>query len=107
MGTAPTNTGTGTGAGATGPAAGTGRHPHGGLNRAKSPLSAGPSAPQYPAAIPAVVAVSATGWDGVYVADHFMGDAGGPVPEDVPTLAEPAVVDHLLANRPQPAAATT
>ncbi|MBA2282833.1 MAG: LLM class flavin-dependent oxidoreductase [Actinomycetota bacterium] len=37
----------------------------------------------------------ATGWDGVYVADHFMGDAGGPVPVETPTLEATAVLAAL------------
>ena len=42
--------------------------------------------------------VERTGWDGVYVADHFMADAGGPFPADQPhfeataTLAAAAVM---------------
>ena len=37
----------------------------------------------------------ATGWDGVYVADHFMGDAGGPWPVETPTLEATAVLTAL------------
>jgi probable F420-dependent oxidoreductase len=37
----------------------------------------------------------ATGWDGVYVADHFMGDAGGPVPVETPTLEATAALAAL------------
>jgi probable F420-dependent oxidoreductase len=39
----------------------------------------------------------ATGWDGVYVADHFMADAGGPFPPDSPNLEATAVVSALAA----------
>lgn len=39
----------------------------------------------------------ATGWDGVYVADHFMADAGGPFPPDTPNLEAAAVVAGLAA----------
>ena len=39
----------------------------------------------------------ATGWDGVYVADHFMGDAGGPWPVEIPTLEATAVLAALAA----------
>lgn len=39
----------------------------------------------------------ATGWDGVYVADHFMGDAGGPFPEDLPTFEATAAMAALAA----------
>jgi F420-dependent oxidoreductase-like protein len=42
----------------------------------------------------------ATGWDGVWVADHFMGNAGaGPV--DVPTLEAGSVVAALAAAVPR------
>jgi F420-dependent oxidoreductase-like protein len=37
----------------------------------------------------------ATGWDGVYVADHFMGDAGGFGPAELPTLEATAVLAAL------------
>jgi probable F420-dependent oxidoreductase len=39
----------------------------------------------------------ATGWDGVYVADHFMGDANGPFPVEVPTLESTASLAALAA----------
>jgi F420-dependent oxidoreductase-like protein len=39
----------------------------------------------------------ATGWDGVYVADHFMADAGGPFPPDAPNLEATAVIAGLAA----------
>jgi alkanesulfonate monooxygenase SsuD/methylene tetrahydromethanopterin reductase-like flavin-dependent oxidoreductase (luciferase family) len=39
----------------------------------------------------------ATGWDGVYVADHFMGDANGPFPVEVPTLEATAALSALAA----------
>lgn len=39
--------------------------------------------------------VEATGWDGVWVADHFMGDGGGFGPEDAPTLEATAVLAAL------------
>jgi F420-dependent oxidoreductase-like protein len=39
----------------------------------------------------------ATGWDGVWVADHFMGDAGGPVPVTTPTLEAGSLVAALAA----------
>lgn len=38
-----------------------------------------------------------TGWDGVYVADHFMGDAGGPVPVEIPTFEATAALAALAA----------
>lgn len=41
--------------------------------------------------------VEATGWDGVYVADHFMGDAGGPFGEDIPTYEATAALAALAA----------
>ena len=39
----------------------------------------------------------ATGWDGVWVADHFMGDAGGPAPVTTPTLEAGSLVAALAA----------
>ncbi len=40
----------------------------------------------------------ATGWDGVYVADHFMGDGGGFGPPESPTLEATAVLSALAAT---------
>src|SRR3954470_22819571 len=37
----------------------------------------------------------ATGWDGVYVADHFMGDAGGFGPVETPMLEATAALGGL------------
>jgi len=39
----------------------------------------------------------ATGWDGVYVADHFMPDAGGPFPIDQPMFEATAALAALAA----------
>ncbi len=39
----------------------------------------------------------ASGWDGVYVADHFMADAGGPFPPDTPNLEATAALAALAA----------
>lgn len=39
-----------------------------------------------------------TGWDGLYVADHFMGDAGGFGPVETPTLEATAAVAALVAS---------
>jgi F420-dependent oxidoreductase-like protein len=39
----------------------------------------------------------ATGWDGVWVADHFMGNAPGPVPATNPTLEAGSLVAALGA----------
>src|SRR5688572_19479490 len=39
----------------------------------------------------------ATGWDGVWIADHFMGNAGGPMPPEVPTLEAGSLVAALAA----------
>ena len=36
-----------------------------------------------------------TGWDGVYVADHFMGDEGAPWPVEIPTLEATAALGAL------------
>jgi alkanesulfonate monooxygenase SsuD/methylene tetrahydromethanopterin reductase-like flavin-dependent oxidoreductase (luciferase family) len=38
-----------------------------------------------------------TGWDGVYVADHFMADANGPFPPDTPNLEATAAISALAA----------
>lgn len=40
---------------------------------------------------------AATGWDGIWVADHFMGNEPGPTPADVPTLEAGSVVAGLGA----------
>lgn len=40
----------------------------------------------------------ATGWDGVYVADHFMGDGGGFGPVETPTLEATAAIPALAAS---------
>ncbi len=42
----------------------------------------------------------ATGWDGVWIADHFMGNAG-PAPVEVPTLEAGSVVAALGAAVPR------
>jgi F420-dependent oxidoreductase-like protein len=46
----------------------------------------------------AVRHAEATGWDGVYVADHFMGDAGAPWPVEIPTLEATAALAALAAS---------
>jgi F420-dependent oxidoreductase-like protein len=43
----------------------------------------------------------ATGWDGVWVADHFMGNAPGPVPAEIPMLEAGSVVAALGAAVPR------
>jgi len=40
----------------------------------------------------------ATGWDGIYVADHFMGDGGGFGPVDDPNLEATALLAGLAAS---------
>lgn len=40
----------------------------------------------------------ATGWDGLYVADHFMGDAGGFGPTETPTFEATAAIAALAAS---------
>lgn len=40
---------------------------------------------------------AATGWDGVWVADHFMADASGPTPPDTPVLEAGTLVAALGA----------
>ena len=42
--------------------------------------------------------VEATGWDGVYVADHFMGDGAGFGPVDDPNLEATALLAGLAAS---------
>jgi F420-dependent oxidoreductase-like protein len=39
----------------------------------------------------------ATGWDGVWIADHFMGNVPGPMPAEVPTLEAGSLVAALAA----------
>lgn len=39
-----------------------------------------------------------SGWDGVYLADHFMGDAGGFGPEEQPTLEATAALAALASS---------
>jgi F420-dependent oxidoreductase-like protein len=39
----------------------------------------------------------ATGWDGVWVADHFMGNEGSPIPPATPTLEAGSLVAALAA----------
>ena len=41
--------------------------------------------------------VDGTGWDGIYLADHFMGDASGPFPEEIPTFEATAALAALAA----------
>jgi F420-dependent oxidoreductase-like protein len=43
----------------------------------------------------------ATGWDGVWIADHFMGDATGPIPPETPTLEAGSLVAALAASVPR------
>ncbi|MFP3899875.1 MAG: TIGR03560 family F420-dependent LLM class oxidoreductase [Acidimicrobiia bacterium] len=43
---------------------------------------------------------SETGWDGVWIADHFMG-GGGAIPEDSPTLEAGSLVAALAAAVPR------
>ena len=43
----------------------------------------------------------ASGWDGVWVADHFMGNVPGPTPAEVPTLEAGSVVAALGAAVPR------
>lgn len=48
-------------------------------------------------AVDVVRHAEATGWDGVYVADHFMPDAGGPFPADQPMFEATAALAALAA----------
>jgi len=41
---------------------------------------------------------AATGWDGVWIADHFMADAAGPTPLDTPVLEAGTLVAALGAS---------
>jgi F420-dependent oxidoreductase-like protein len=43
----------------------------------------------------------ATGWDGVWIADHFMPNAGGALPLETPTLEAGSVVAALAAAVPR------
>jgi alkanesulfonate monooxygenase SsuD/methylene tetrahydromethanopterin reductase-like flavin-dependent oxidoreductase (luciferase family) len=45
-----------------------------------------------------VTHAEATGWDGAYVADHFMGDAGGFGPAEAPMLEATAVLAGLATT---------
>src|SRR3954451_197672 len=38
-----------------------------------------------------------TGWDGVWLADHFMADSGGPFPAETPTLEATAALAAVAA----------
>ncbi|HEX8804102.1 MAG TPA: TIGR03560 family F420-dependent LLM class oxidoreductase [Acidimicrobiales bacterium] len=42
-----------------------------------------------------------TGWDGVWVADHFMANAGGPTPPETPMLEAGSTVAALAATVPR------
>jgi F420-dependent oxidoreductase-like protein len=48
--------------------------------------------------VAAVRHAEATGWDGVYVADHFMGSGGDAFPETTPTLEATAALAALAAE---------
>lgn len=48
----------------------------------------------WPDVLEVVTHAEATGWDGVYVADHFMGDAAGGAVEE-PTLEATAALPAL------------
>jgi F420-dependent oxidoreductase-like protein len=43
----------------------------------------------------------ATGWDGVWIADHFMFNAGGPLPVETPTLEAGSLMAALAATVPR------
>ncbi|MGH9113731.1 MAG: TIGR03560 family F420-dependent LLM class oxidoreductase [Acidimicrobiales bacterium] len=43
----------------------------------------------------------ATGWDGVWVADHFMANAAGPMPPETPTLEAGSMLASLAAAVPR------
>src|SRR5262245_17174718 len=43
----------------------------------------------------------ATGWDGVWIADHFMPNADGPFPPETPTLEAGSLVAALAATVPR------
>ena len=49
----------------------------------------------WPDVLDAVAHAEATGWDGAWVADHFMGDGGGFGPAESPTLEATAVLGAL------------
>jgi F420-dependent oxidoreductase-like protein len=52
----------------------------------------------WPDVVDAVRHAEDTGWDGVYVADHFMGDAGAPWPVEIPTLEATAALAALAST---------
>ncbi|HEV7759639.1 MAG TPA: TIGR03560 family F420-dependent LLM class oxidoreductase [Acidimicrobiales bacterium] len=43
----------------------------------------------------------ATGWDGVWIADHFMGNEGSPIPPETPTFEAGSLVAALAAAVPR------
>ncbi|MGH9287569.1 MAG: LLM class flavin-dependent oxidoreductase, partial [Acidimicrobiales bacterium] len=43
----------------------------------------------------------ATGWDGVWIADHFMPNTDGPFPLETPTLEAGSLVTGLAAAVPR------
>jgi probable F420-dependent oxidoreductase len=52
----------------------------------------------WPDVVDAVRHAEDSGWDGVYLADHFMGDAGAPWPVEIPTLEATAALAALAAT---------
>jgi F420-dependent oxidoreductase-like protein len=64
-------------------------------------ISIWPSAYQpFEAVLAAATHAARSGWDGVYVADHFMANAGGPFPPQTPTLECGTTVAALAAAVP-------
>jgi F420-dependent oxidoreductase-like protein len=62
-------------------------------------ISIWPSANQPWADVLATAAhAEATGWDGIWVADHFMGNEGSPIPPETPTFEAGTLIAALAAS---------
>src|SRR5215207_6918694 len=80
----------------------TDRRRFGGWQAGRMRFSIWPSANQSWAEVLATASYAeATGWDGVWVADHFMANAAGPTPPDTPTLEAGSMVAALAAAVPR------
>src|SRR5918994_1184502 len=80
----------------------TDRRRFGGWHAGRMRFSIWPSANQSWAEVLATASYAeATGWDGVWVADHFMASDAGPTPPDTPTLEAGSMVAALAAAVPR------
>ena len=69
-------------------------------------ISIWPSANQPWADVLATAAhAEATGWDGIWVADHFMGNEGSPIPPETPTFEAGTLIAALAASTTRRASA--